>query len=167
MSRFVVSFLPMFCLLIAACEAQTNKNRGLSLKWELLENQFEAPAHHKARFLIENQTGLPIEPGWKLYFNSIFFDLNAQIENPDVELKHLAGDFFVLTGKGKDAGIARGESLSITYRSRNPHLKNHHAPEAPIFSLANGTLVSNMQFEISEMSVWDMRKQAGDSKLPI
>lgn len=167
MSRFLVSFLPMFCLLIAACDAQTNKNQGLSLKWELLENQFETPAHHKARFLIENQTGLPIEPGWKLYFNSVFFDLNAQIENPDVELKHLAGDFFVLTGKGKDAGIPKGESLSITYQSRNPHLKNHHAPEAPIFSLANGALVSNIQFEVSEMSVWDMRKQAGDSKLPI
>ncbi|TFV94174.1 N-acetyl-beta-hexosaminidase [Algoriphagus kandeliae] len=167
MNRFILSFFLIFSIMIGACEAQTDNKKGLNIEWELLENQLDADTYHQAQFVIENHSGQSIEAGWKLYFNSIFFDLKAQLENPGIELQHLAGDFFVLTGKGKEAAIPNGETLKISYRSRNPYLKNNHAPEAPIFTLANGTIVSDIQFEKSEMSVWELQNLAADSRLPI
>ncbi|MCS5489876.1 family 20 glycosylhydrolase [Algoriphagus limi] len=167
MSRFVLSFFLIFSVLLTSCEAQTSMNEALSIRWELIENQLDDSSGSRAQFVIENHSGQTIESGWKLYFNSIFFDLNAQIESPGIELTHLAGDFFVLTGRGKEAAIPKGGILTVSYRSKNPHLKNHHAPDAPIFTLANGTIVPDIQFEKSEMSVWDLRNQAGESQLPI
>jgi len=135
-------FISMICLsLSSACNAQDQSGKSLNIEWKLIENKLSEPFSHQAKFIIENQSEEAIQPGWKLYFNSVFFDLNSQLKSPDFEIKHLAGDFFVLSCQERGGMIPAGEKLEIEYLSRNPHFKNSHAPDGLIFTLSDGSIV--------------------------
>ncbi|NVJ85371.1 MAG: family 20 glycosylhydrolase [Algoriphagus sp.] len=167
MNRFILSLILFQFVVFMACDAQSPEKNGLTIQWNLLDNQFDPPGFHRAQFILENHTGQAFQEGWKLYFNSVFFDLNAQLEDSAFEIEHLAGDFFVLKGKDSGKKIKEGEVISITYKSNRPFLKNHHAPESPIFSLSDGKLLSDISYQSSEMSVQDLKKYVGEQNLPI
>lgn len=167
MKRILFLILMIYFSLSFACTAQNQAEKSLKIEWDLVENKLSEPYSHQAKFIIENQSEVDIQPGWKLYFNSVFFDLNAQLKSPDFEIKHLAGDFFVLTGSEAVGLIPVGEKLEIEYLSRNPHFKNSHAPDGLIFTLADGSIASNLRYQKHEMSVWDLEKYAAGSPLPV
>lgn len=139
----------------------------VSASWQLLENKFTEPAFHRAELVLKNNSGQALDAGWKLYFNTIFISVNSEVKNPNLELQHLQGDFFVLESNGKTPAIPASSEIRIEYQSRGPFLKNSYAPEGLIFLKADGKHFEIKDYRVETISTEQLAKMAADSPLPI
>lgn len=137
-------FLIIFLLLLPIVSVHAQ----VSASWQLIENKFTEPRYHVAELVLKNTSGQKLEAGWKLYFNTVFISVPSESQNPEFNLTHLQGDFFVLEGKSKAPALASGEEIRIAYKSVEPYLKNSYAPEALIFLKSDGS-----HFEVKDYNV--------------
>ncbi len=139
----------------------------VSVKWELLENRFENPEFHQAKLTLTNDSGSEIQAGWKLYFNSVFISVNAEVKTEPFRIRHLQGDFFVLESETQSPSIPARKQISITYQSRGPFLKNSYAPEGLIFLNSDGNHFEVKAYEKQGISVNELSEMAQNTPLPI
>ena len=139
----------------------------VSASWQLLENKFTEPAFQRAELVLKNNSGQVLDAGWKLYFNTIFISVNTEVKNPNLELKHLQGDFFLVEGKGKTPAIPASGEIRIEYQSRGPYLKNSYAPEGLILLKADGSHLEIKEYQVQSISSDKLAEMAADTPLPI
>ncbi len=157
------NFLFVFLFLFAFTSARGQ----ISATWKLLENKFTDKPYHRAELVLKNTSGQSLEAGWKLYFNTAFLSVSTQVDNPDLEIKHLQGDFFVLEGKENSPALRAGEQIRIEYRSSEPYLKNSYAPEALIFLRSDGKHFEVRDYEVKHYTTDQLAEMAKDTPLPI
>ncbi|MBN7810456.1 family 20 glycosylhydrolase [Algoriphagus sp. H41] len=155
------TLLSTFLLLISFGFSQAQ----VSASWKLLENHFTEAPHHWAELVLKNTSGKKIDSGWKLYFNTVFLSVNAEVKNPGLGITHLQGDFFVL--EGQSPALAAGEEVRIEYRSAEPYLKNSYAPEALVFLRSDGSHFEVKDYQVQEISSDGLAEMAKDTPLPI
>jgi hexosaminidase len=139
----------------------------VSAKWELIENQFDHPAFHRAKVTLFNSSSTELAAGWKLYFNSVFISVNIEAKTDLFQIRHLQGDFFVIEGKKSTLPIAAGGKISVEYQSRGPYLKNSYAPEGLIFLKSDGSHFEIDDYQVQAMTVDQMAEMAAKTPLPI
>jgi hexosaminidase len=139
----------------------------VSASWRLLENEFTDPPHHVANLVLKNNSGAPLDSGWKLYFNTPFLSVNPIVVDPNFNIKHLQGDFFVLEASAKTPAIPNGGEVSVEYRSSGPFLKNSYAPEGLIFLKSDGAYFEIIDYQIQNLSVTQLSEMAAKTPLPI
>lgn len=162
----------IFCILILIFSgrnpdsfAQTESSNGIVINWNLLQNQLGENSFHEASFVIKNQSKEPLEAGWSIYFNTIFLGLRPEVDSEIFEIKHLAGDFFVLQGKPTSPKIPEGDSLLISYKSAIPHLKNSHAPQSLILKSNSDQIIPIVKYEVDQMSWKDFMAFSNGSEI--
>ncbi|SDD05843.1 hexosaminidase [Algoriphagus faecimaris] len=163
--RVIVLFTVIF--LLFSCNPSEDLQAGeLSVEWKLLENELTPRSSHKAAFILRNHTMKEIEEGWKLYFNTIFVSVSPEVSDDRFQIRHLAGDFFVLEGRGQKTPMIReGEKLEVTYASNNPFLKNSHAPEGLIFQERDGTFQEVSSYEKSALELKELIAVFGSTEV--
>lgn len=157
----------IYSILLVLLLFSTSAWSQVSVKWELLENRFENPEFHQAKLTLTNESGVEIQAGWKLYFNSVFISVNAEVKTEPFRIKHLQGDFFVLESETQSPSIPSGKQISITYQSRGPFLKNSYAPEGLIFLDSEGNHFEVKDYETQVISVKELSEMAKNTTLPI
>ncbi len=135
--------------------------------WKLLENQFSGSGYHRAELVLKNTSGVAIDSGWKLYFNTIFIAVYPSVKTPDFSIRHLQGDFFVLEATGKTPALAAGEEIRIEYQSRGPYLKNSYAPEGLIFLKSDGGHFEITDYQVQQHSTSQFAEMAAQTPLPV
>lgn len=158
-----------YLLIFLACSSSVQKeNEDFHVEWRLDENQIGTTTSHQATFILKNDSDQAIASGWKLYFNTVFLDINAKVLDDRFQIKHLAGDFFVLLGKDADSpALKPGQKLEISYTSNTPFLKNNHAPEGLILVESTGSHTEIRDFKKSVLTVDQLAKAVGDRGLII
>jgi hexosaminidase len=156
----------LFALFLLFC-IPTVGNAQVTASWKLLENEFSGSGFHSAELILKNTSGLSLDSGWKLYFNTIFISVYPTVKTPDFTIRHLQGDFFVLESTGKASPLAAGEEIRIEYQSRGPYLKNSYAPEGLIFQKANGDHFEIKDYKTQYISTGEFAEMAADTPLPI
>ncbi len=139
----------------------------VSASWQLLENNFSEPGHHRAELVLKNTSGQAIGSGWKLYFNTVFISVYPEVKNTDYKIRHLQGDFFVLESAQKTPAISAGGEIKIEYRSRSPYLKNSYAPEGLIFLQADGSHFEIRDYQVKHISTDQFAEMTSGTPLPV
>ncbi|MFC3414889.1 family 20 glycosylhydrolase [Algoriphagus hitonicola] len=152
-----------YLLIFFACSSAVEKINGdFQVEWRLDKNQFGTNASHQATFIFQNDSDQTLTSGWKLYFNSVFLDVNARVLDDHFQIRHLAGDFFVLAGNDEESpALKPGQKLEISYTSTTPFFKNSHAPEGLILVKSNGSMTEIRDFKKSELTVDQLDKAVG------
>lgn len=156
-------------LILLACSSSVEKENGdIQVEWRLEKNQIGTNPTHQATFILTNNGRKPMVSGWKLYFNTIFLDVQVELADSQFQIRHLAGDFFVLMGKDGDTpSLKPGQKLEITYSSNTPFLKNSHAPEALVLVKKEGVQTEIHDFKKSKLTLTDLEKAVGDQGITI
>ncbi len=154
-------------LLVIVLLYSLTSSAQVSITWNLAENQLKFPANHLASFKIQNDSNQQLEPGWKLYFNTVFLSIHPQMQTEGFEIVHLAGDFFVLKSNEETLAILPGESLTVSYRAQDGFLKNSHAPEGLIFQKKAGDAFEVESYQSALLSSENLQEMAKGTNMPI
>ena len=154
-------FLCLLTLSILVAKGQ------VAASWQLLENNFTDEGYYRAELTLKNTSAKDIQPGWKLYFNTVFIPVPATVKNSGLVITHLQGDFFVLEGAEKTPALAAGRELKIEYRSEEPYLKNSYAPEALIFLNPNGSHFEVKDYQVKTFTPDQLAEMTTGTPLPI
>jgi hexosaminidase len=154
-------------LLVIVLLYSLTSSAQVSITWNLAENQLKFPAYHLASFEIQNDSNQQLEPGWKLYFNTVFLSVHPQIQTEGFKIQHLAGDFFVLKSNEETLTILPGESLTLSYRAQDGFLKDSHAPEGLIFQKKAGDAFEVESYQSALLSSENLQEMAKGTNMPI
>lgn len=157
--------LPLFAFLLFLPLVSVHSQ--ISASWELIENKFTDAAYHRAELILKNTSGQQLDEGWKLYFNTIFISVSTEAKNPNLAIKHLQGDFFVLEGKDKTPALSAGEEIRIEYQSREPYLKNSYAPEGLIFMKSDGSHFKVKDYQVKSFTTDQFAEMTKETPLPV
>ncbi|HSF54466.1 MAG TPA: family 20 glycosylhydrolase [Algoriphagus sp.] len=153
----------LFLLLLPLIPAHSQ----VSASWQLIENKFTDKAFHRAEIVLKNTSGQKLDAGWKLYFNTVFISVPTKALNPNLEINHLQGDFFVLEGKDMTPALKAGEEIKIEYQSEVPYLKNSYAPEGLIFLKSDGNHFEINDYKVKTFTTDQFAEMTKDTPLPI
>jgi hexosaminidase len=134
-------------------------------EWTLLENRFTHPEIHKAQISLINKSKTSVKAGWKLYFNTIFISIYTECLSPDITIRHLQGDFFIVEGLTPE--IEAGADFPLLYQSRGPFLKNSYAPEGLILLHKDGQVEEINSYKTQEFTAGQLAEMAKGTPLPI
>jgi hexosaminidase len=100
--------------------------KNLSIKWGVLQNNYEGKTQFLHHFILENQGNVELpSSGWVLYFN---FNRKTVRYIGDFDLIHINGDFFKIQPNEKFLGLKPGEKVEIKVISELWVLKYSDAP---------------------------------------
>jgi hexosaminidase len=157
-------------LLFSGCsfENQSFEVDDIHLNWELLSNEAIPTQSHEAKFTLTNKGENELEPGWEIYFNTIFLSLSPRSHSEEVIIEHLSGDFFRIKPKADFPKLGPGESFSFSYSSDNFLVKNSHSPHG-IYMVPEGEdegkVIQN--YHAKPFKLHDLDTFADGSGLPI
>jgi hexosaminidase len=119
--------------LVIGCSKQDSSFpdvNDLSVKWELLENNYQGKGIFRSKVHITNSSVKTLDnKGWELYFN---FTPSSKITMDsipgEVKLVHLNGNFFKIVPTTKFVPLKKGQTYSLTLLGSFVAIKYSDAP---------------------------------------
>lgn len=112
--RFQLTFLCLFLSCCALAQSPAFPSKGLTLRWEVVENGYQGKVQSLSTFTLVNRTKQTFPAGgWSIYFNFIRMVKSGEVA-PGIEASHINGDLFKLKPVAGFAGLKPGDSLKIS-----------------------------------------------------
>ncbi|MFN3404293.1 MAG: family 20 glycosylhydrolase [Cytophagaceae bacterium] len=134
--KFCIFIQLIIIIFLGGCNNSSDINRsGLSVKWRLIENDFQGKGVFKSELILINNSGKDFSAqNWDLYFNhglcrKIFTDSFPSF----VSVKHINGDYFKITPEKNFPVISDGDSLVLPLYSTYVAIKYSDAPHGFYF----------------------------------
>lgn len=111
----------------------------ITVTWQLNDDAVEGDNKRTSKFIITNESSIPIPTGWQLFFNQFptSFYLPAKAEMM-YDISPMGGDLYRISTLDSFPEIPAGESRAITYQWPVGMVKNTHTPHGLFFVSADG-----------------------------
>ncbi len=113
--------IAMLCLYLSSCDTNSGggekKTYQVDIEWELESINLAAPAYSEVSLTIINSESFDLGAGdWELHYNQMEGYAQDGSLSPEFNIRHITGDYFVLSPTDLFMGISRGASHTFRYR---------------------------------------------------